>query len=180
MSEAAGRRKLLLVGWDAADWKVISPLLDHGLMPYLAGVLERGVMGNLATLGPILSPMLWTSIATGKRAYKHGIHGFAEPDPHSGAVRPITNLSRSTKALWNILNQAGKTSLVVGCWSWPAPRPASSWSATTASTPTTCARRACSTSRRDRRPSTGSSASSPPADPASTRTAWCSAPACWT
>jgi len=116
MTETSGRRRLLLVGWDAADWKVISPLLDRGLMPHLAGVLERGVMGNLATLSPVLSPMLWTSIATGKRAYKHGIHGFAEPDPHTGTVRPITNLSRSTKALWNILNQAGKTSLVVGWW----------------------------------------------------------------
>ena len=28
--------------------------------------------------------MLWTSIATGKRPYKHGIHGFSEPDPDSG------------------------------------------------------------------------------------------------
>ena len=110
------RRKLLLVGWDAADWKVISPLVDQGLMPYTARLVENGVMGNLATLNPILSPMLWTSIATGKRPYKHGIHGFSEPDPHSGTVRPITNLSRKTKAVWNILNQEGKKSLVVGWW----------------------------------------------------------------
>ena len=111
-----GKRRVLLVGWDAADWKVISPLVDMGLMPHVGRLVETGVMGNLATLQPALSPMLWTSIATGKRPYKHGIHGFSEPDPQSGTVRPITNLSRKTKAVWNILNQTGHTSLVVGWW----------------------------------------------------------------
>ena len=110
------RRRVLLVGWDAADWKVISPLVDQGLMPNIARLIETGVMGNMATLQPVLSPMLWTSIATGKRAYKHGIHGFSEPDPKTGGVRPITNLSRQTKAVWNILNQNGKKSHVVGWW----------------------------------------------------------------
>ena len=116
MNDTTKSRRLLLIGWDAADWKVISPLADRGLMPHLSGLIERGVMGNLATMEPVLSPMLWTSIATGKRPYKHGIHGFSEPDPASGTVRPITNLSRSTKALWNILNQEGVTSNVVGWW----------------------------------------------------------------
>src|SRR5438552_3141268 len=60
--------------------------------------------------------MLWTSIATGKRAYKHGIHGFSEPLPDGSAVRPVTILSRNTKAIWNILNQTGHRSLVVGWW----------------------------------------------------------------
>ena len=78
----ASKRRVLLVGWDAADWKVISPLVDLGLMPHVGRLVETGVMGNLATLQPALSPMLWTSIATGKRPYKHGIHGFSEPDPH--------------------------------------------------------------------------------------------------
>jgi predicted AlkP superfamily phosphohydrolase/phosphomutase len=87
-------RKVLLIGWDAADWKVIHPLLDAGKMPNLERFLEQGVMGNIATLQPALSPMLWTSIATGKRPYKHGVHGFSEPDPVTGAIRPVTNLSR--------------------------------------------------------------------------------------
>ncbi len=108
--------KLLLVGWDAADWKSISPLVDAGKMPILQRLIENGVMGNLATIQPVLSPMLWTSIATGKRPFKHGIHGFSEPDPHTGKIRPITNLSRKTKALWNILCQNGLRTNVVGWW----------------------------------------------------------------
>lgn len=110
------RRRILLIGWDAADWKVINPLLDAGEMPFLRSVIERGVMGNLRTQHPVLSPMLWTSIATGKRPWKHGILGFAEPAPDLRSVRPVSSLSRRTKALWNILGQQGLRSNVIGWW----------------------------------------------------------------
>lgn len=110
------KRKTLLIGWDAADWKVIHPLIDAGKMPHLAGLLKEGVMGNLATLQPVLSPMLWSSVATGKRPYKHGIHGFSEPNPVTGGIRPVTNLSRRTKAIWNILNQNDLNTITVGWW----------------------------------------------------------------
>src|SRR5690348_17013463 len=96
-------RKLLLIGWDAADWKVAIPLIDQGLMPALESLINNGVMGNNATLSPILSPMLWNSIATGMRPDKHGILGFMEPDPDSDGVRPVSSTSRKVKAVWNIL-----------------------------------------------------------------------------
>src|SRR5689334_1765548 len=85
-------------------------------MPNLGRLISQGVSGNLATIYPVLSPMLWTSIATGKRPYKHGIHGFTEPLPDGSGVRPVSLLSRKSKAVWNILNQNGKRSLVVGWW----------------------------------------------------------------
>ena len=114
-------KKVLLIGWDAADWKVISPLLDQGLMPTLNDLINRGVMGNLATLRPILSPMLWNSISTGKRADKHGIQGFMELDPQTGGIRPVTSTSRKVKAIWNILTQRGFRTHVLG---WFAGHPA--------------------------------------------------------
>ena len=86
----AAAKKVLLIGWDAADWKVIELLMEAGEMPNLQKLVDGGVMGNIATLQPALSPMLWTSIATGKRAYKHGIHGFSEPCPNNGAIRPLS------------------------------------------------------------------------------------------
>jgi predicted AlkP superfamily phosphohydrolase/phosphomutase/tetratricopeptide (TPR) repeat protein len=108
--------KVLLIGWDAADWEHITPLLEEGLMPTLDAFINRGVMGNLATLQPILSPMLWNSVATGKFADKHGIHGFIEPDPINGGARPYTSTSRKCKALWNILTQSGLRSNIIGWW----------------------------------------------------------------
>ena len=100
-------QKALLIGWDAADWKMILPLMDAGKMPNVERLVDRGVMGQIATLQPPLSPMLWTSIATGKRPFKHGIHGFSEPTADGLGVQPVTNLSRRCKAVWNILNQNG-------------------------------------------------------------------------
>src|SRR5580658_3735672 len=109
-------RKVLLVGWDAADWKVILPLMHAGKMPNVQRLVKNGTSGQIATLHPPLSPMLWTSIATGKRPFKHGIHGFSEPTPDGRGVQPVSNLSRKTKALWNILNQNGLHSVVIGWW----------------------------------------------------------------
>ena len=117
----AEKRKVLLVGWDSADWRLISPLLDRGLMPALSGIVEHGVMGNLASIEPILSPLIWTSIVTGKFPHKHGVLGFAEPDPLGEGVRNIRSSTRQTKALWNILSEAGLRTHVVG---WYASHPA--------------------------------------------------------
>jgi tetratricopeptide (TPR) repeat protein len=105
-----------LIGWDGADWALIRPLLAAGKMPALKRFLEGSASGNLRTLEPMLSPMLWTSIATGKRAYKHGVHGFTEPTADGANVQPITNLGRTTKAIWNILSQSGLRCNVVGWW----------------------------------------------------------------
>ncbi len=107
------RKKLLLVGWDSADWKIIHPLLDAGALPGVARLVESGVSGNLTTLEPQLSPMLWTSIATGKMAYHHGVPGFTEVDPRSGAVVPVSAATRQCRALWEMLGERGLRSHVV-------------------------------------------------------------------
>ena len=114
-------QRVLLIGWDGADWKLIDKLIQQGAMPHTQQFLERGSRGNLATLQPVLSPMLWNSIATGKRAHKHGIHGFTEPMPDGKGVRPSSSTSRSCKSLWNILTQQGMTANVV---SWFCSHPA--------------------------------------------------------
>ena len=116
-----GPKRVLLIGWDAADWQIIQPLVEQGLMPTTAELLERGAWGNLATLRPILSPILWNSVATGKRAQHHGVHGFTEPDAEGTGVRPTSSTSRKCKAIWNILTQCGLRSNVVG---WYASHPA--------------------------------------------------------
>jgi predicted AlkP superfamily phosphohydrolase/phosphomutase len=113
--------KVLLVGWDAADWNIIRPLLDNGEMPHMQRLVEGGASGDLASLQPMLSPMLWTSIATGKRPHKHGIHGFTEPQPDGRGIRAASSTSRRTKAIWNILTQCGLRTHAVA---WYASHPA--------------------------------------------------------
>jgi len=107
------RQRLLLVGWDSADWKIIHPLLDAGELPGLARLVESGTSGNLTTLEPQLSPMLWTSIATGKMAYHHGVPGFTEVDPGTGAVVPVSAATRMSRTIWEILQSRRLRSHVV-------------------------------------------------------------------
>lgn len=114
-------KKLMLIGWDAADWKIIKPLLDDGTMPNLKALMDRGASGNLGSLQPMLSPMLWTSIATGKSADQHGILGFVEPGPEGKGVRPVSSSARKSRAIWNILHHEGLRTNVVG---WFASHPA--------------------------------------------------------
>jgi predicted AlkP superfamily phosphohydrolase/phosphomutase len=45
-------RKVLLIGWDAADWKIINPLLAEGGMDGIRSLMDGGIHGNLATLEP--------------------------------------------------------------------------------------------------------------------------------
>lgn len=114
-------KRLLIVGWDAADWIMIDRLFAAGGMPNLRRLVEGGVRADLSTLEPRLSPLLWTSIATGKTPDKHGILNFVEADPASGSLRLSSSTSRRTKAIWNILTQAGLRTHAVG---WYASHPA--------------------------------------------------------
>ena len=116
MEQLNNKRKILVIGWDAADWKVINPLMDAGLMPALNSLVNQSTISNLATLDPPLSPMLWTSIATGKRPYKHGIIGFTETDEDGKSIKPVTIKNRKCKALWNILSENGYKTHVIGWW----------------------------------------------------------------
>lgn len=110
------RKKVVLIGWDAADWNIINPLLSEGKMPALAGLIKKGVRGNLQTMNPPYSPMLWTSVATGKTADKHGVLGFIEIESEQQIVRPVTVTQRKVRAIWNILNAQGMKSNLIGWW----------------------------------------------------------------
>lgn len=113
--------KVLLLGWDAADWQLLSPLIDAGRLPCLARLVNAGTKADFASGFPLLPPLLWTSIATGHEAHRHGILGFTEPDPHTGRLRPVGSTSRKVKAVWNILSQQGFRTHVVG---WFGSQPA--------------------------------------------------------
>jgi tetratricopeptide (TPR) repeat protein len=111
----------LLIGWDGADWQQIHPLLDAGAMPNLARVVESGVMGELAAMTPPCSSLLWTSVATGMFADRHGVLDAVEADPVTGGVRPVTRSSLRARQVWDILAGEGVASRVLG---WPATHPA--------------------------------------------------------
>lgn len=110
------KNKLLVVGWDAADWSLMMPLIQSGKMPATAELMNRGFYGKLGSIQPMLSPLLWTSIATGVRPHDHRILNFVEPDYRGNGVRAVRGTSRKRKTFWEILSERGLKSNVVGWW----------------------------------------------------------------
>ncbi|HPQ70425.1 MAG TPA: alkaline phosphatase family protein [bacterium] len=65
-------KRVVLLGWDGATWKIISHMLAAGEMPNLRRLLAYGAAGVLQT-DVAVSPISWTTIATGKSREHHGI-----------------------------------------------------------------------------------------------------------
>ncbi len=114
-------KKVVLVGLDSFDWRIADPLLKQGKMPNLAALIARGARANLRTLRPILSPVIWTSIATGMKPSRHGIVDFVVTSRDTGALVPVTSAMRQVPALWTLLSRQGLEVSVVAWWAtWPA------------------------------------------------------------
>lgn len=112
--------KIVFVGIDSADWQIIDPLLQAGRMPNLRRLREKGCWGRLRTVAPVLSPVLWTSIATGRDPADHGILDFIAADA-AGKTIPVTSNFRKTQAIWNMVTRSGGKVGVTGWWAtWPA------------------------------------------------------------
>jgi hypothetical protein len=55
------RPPVLLLAVDGLEWSVLLPMVQRGDMPTLRGLMERGVFGELQTLHPTVSPVIWTT-----------------------------------------------------------------------------------------------------------------------
>ncbi|MEM6731112.1 MAG: alkaline phosphatase family protein [Myxococcota bacterium] len=119
-AEREKRPRLVVIGIDGADWDILEPLVADGRMPTLAKLMARGSYGTLETIEPILSPIIWTTIATGRKPSEHGITWFMERDA-SGKTKPISSRLRKVPAVWNIASDAGLRVGVYGWWAtWPS------------------------------------------------------------
>jgi tetratricopeptide (TPR) repeat protein len=114
-------RDVVVIGVDSFDWRLIDPLMEDGRMPNLTRLVQEGVRANLRTIRPILSPVIWTSVATGVKPSRHGIVDFVVTARDSGALIPVTSAMRQVPALWTLLSRQGIEVDVVAWWAtWPA------------------------------------------------------------
>jgi predicted AlkP superfamily pyrophosphatase or phosphodiesterase len=117
---AERRRPLVVVGVDGLEWRLVLQFAQEGALPNLTKLMGEGYAGKLETLEPTLSPVIWTTIATGKKPEQHGITDFFFTDA-AGERHLFTSIHRRSKAFWNILSDAGRTCHVDGWWcTWPA------------------------------------------------------------
>jgi len=68
--------RVVLVGVDGGSWNLLDSRMASGELPHLAALARRGVTGELASVRPVSSPTVWTSIATGREPGAHGIQSF--------------------------------------------------------------------------------------------------------
>ena len=70
--------RVLLIGWDGADWRILDPLLEAGALPNLSGLIARGGRAVLGSVLPIHSWSAWPSFLTGVAPADHGVYDILE------------------------------------------------------------------------------------------------------
>ncbi|MGE3766386.1 MAG: alkaline phosphatase family protein [Kofleriaceae bacterium] len=88
-------KRAIVIGLDGLDPQRVRDYMARGLMPNLQQLAKRGCFQDLATTNPPMSPVAWSSFATGVLPGKHGIFDFLtrdprtyQPDLSSAEVRP--------------------------------------------------------------------------------------------
>ncbi len=117
----SGGGRVLLLAMDGMDPRIVDLLLSEGKLPAFARMRRGGAHGRLRSARPLLSPVVWTTIATGVTPDRHRIGHFVAVNRVTGEQLPVTSQMRGVKALWNVASDSGRSVGVVGWWAtWPA------------------------------------------------------------
>ncbi|MCY2958944.1 MAG: alkaline phosphatase family protein [Planctomycetota bacterium] len=83
--------RVVVIGLDGFDPRMARKLMAAGRLPNLSKLAERGFFSDLDTACPSISPVAWSTFATGTDASRHNIYDFLTRDPCSYA--PILSSS---------------------------------------------------------------------------------------
>jgi predicted AlkP superfamily phosphohydrolase/phosphomutase len=102
-------QRIMVVGWDGADWRILEPMLRDGRLPVLQRLIAEGVSGPLRSTIPTHSYTAWASFMTGKNPGKHGIYTFGRYIPtQSVQSMPADRLSIVGETFFEILSRHGR------------------------------------------------------------------------
>ncbi|HEY1435391.1 MAG TPA: alkaline phosphatase family protein, partial [Thermoanaerobaculia bacterium] len=107
---------MIWLGLDGLDWELLDRLEVQGRMPNWKRLVSQGYGARLTAYTPILSPVIWTTLATGVGPDVHRVLDFQEVDPVTGQKVPISGRSRAVPAIWNVASAEGVSVGVVGWW----------------------------------------------------------------
>ena len=94
-------RRLIIIGFDGQDPKLTDEYIGKGLLPNFEKLAKMGCYSRLRTTYPSISPVAWSSFATGTNPARHNIFDFLNRDrktylPLLSSTR-IGNVERSLK-----------------------------------------------------------------------------------
>lgn len=75
--------RAVIIGLDGLDPELVDEYMKKGLLPNFSKIAEYGCFSKLDTTCPAMSPVAWSSFATGVHPSKHGIYDFLTRDPKS-------------------------------------------------------------------------------------------------
>lgn len=87
---SVANRHVLLIGLDGCSYDLVQRWVAQGELPNLASLISTSASGHLSSLAvprapgkspAISSPVVWTTIATGKLPDRHGVWDFGQPFP---------------------------------------------------------------------------------------------------
>ena len=109
-SKTADFNRIVMLGLDGLDPRIARTLMDEGRMPNFAALEREGHFSPLATTCPSVSPVAWSTFATGVNPGRHNIFDFLTPD----RARYIPKLSSSEIGAPRRVLKFGKLSIPLG------------------------------------------------------------------
>ncbi len=76
-------KRVVIVGLDGFDPGLARKYMEEGRMPNFQKLADKGCFNDLATAMPSISPVAWSTFATGVDASRHNIYDFLTRDPCS-------------------------------------------------------------------------------------------------
>ncbi|OGY86815.1 MAG: hypothetical protein A2233_05170 [Candidatus Kerfeldbacteria bacterium RIFOXYA2_FULL_38_24] len=114
------KKKLLVLGLDGADWKILKPFAEKGYLPTIARILKEGVHGALESTIPSMTAPSWTTFVTGKHPGKHGLFDFLLPTDSLAHMKFATSRDIRDKTIYEIVKENGLTPILINLpGSWP-------------------------------------------------------------
>jgi predicted AlkP superfamily pyrophosphatase or phosphodiesterase len=101
---------VIFLGFDGLDPAITEKLMAEGKLPNFARLRDQGSYRRLRTTFPALSPVAWSTFATGVNPAKHNIFDFLNRDLRTYAPE------LSSAKVWPA------TRLRLGKWSFPLSR----------------------------------------------------------
>jgi predicted AlkP superfamily phosphohydrolase/phosphomutase len=74
-------QRAIIIGLDGLDPDLAERFMAEGRLPALSKLAAKGTFRKLGTTFPSMSPVAWSSFATGVNPGKHGIYDFLTRDP---------------------------------------------------------------------------------------------------
>src|SRR6266487_5225763 len=115
--------RILLIGWDGADWRILDPMLEAGVLPNLEALIERGGRGVLSSVLPTHSWSAWPSFLTGVDPADHGVFDILEAREGTRRQFPVSFRSIRERTFLADLTAAGVETVMVNVpLTFPPPR----------------------------------------------------------